>query len=980
MRMPENPQSAIRNPQWRKAWFRLVLPALVMAVWPACVWAGESEESANPAKYLPINEEVKDEIAKADKLIEKQEWRKAIEICQKFIAAPAKGVFEVRPGVYGSAKALCEKKLRDLPDAGRLLYRTLYDPEAEALYRSVLGGRDVAAARRLVSEFALTSRGANGLNLLAGLLFESGDVYGALDCWGKWLDDVKADSLGESERRLTAAKIAVAAAKAGNNRNALNRAITLFGRTGAMVEVGDRKMARSEELEQFASSLWVSGTVPVSAAPAELDFERWSTSLRSGAFPVLNSSRQDMPRGGGRSAANYGCDVALSGGVLYVNAPDGPRAFDAFTGRPIWWRSTRNYDTNYHSGLRLSNSFCRVYSTADDPARKVVFASGGLRLDAYDAETGRPVWSKHRASLARIEAGGGDVNSRMSFCSPVVCQGGTAYALVETSGAEILLVALDRSTGEVRWSTAVGTSFASPSGYRVSVPASLAVVGSDPVFCSGRGVIGRCDASTGEIVWLAPYRRRPAVEQEGNYAALASCRFRPLEVLGDSMICMPPDGQELLFVAVSDGKVNWRKDVREGEVLFGAVPAAVDGRDGDSRLFVAGEQVRCLSAKNGSVLWTWPLPESGKGLGRVTDKGVIVATDKAVYVLDAGSGELVRSAPLDFRGAVELNVFCDGDSVVLAGPHELRVIGSRVRTKEIVAKSGDPSADPWLAATRARLLRSEGEHEKALEWFDVAIKAAKQKSASRNLATALEAEMNGLANELATSNWKAGRRLEGFEWMSRALLSRSRAAYECKLGYRSESGRGRAEPHTVVMASGDTVSGRLTLFESGNVTLVVRGEPWLISAAGVDRIVVKRDLKPARRAPGTGGYLITDDGEFSCTVESLRDDVLTVKAGFGTFQEKLAHVAVILLRGARQEPAPETLYVGLRNGDQVSGVIRSFDGTVFTLDIPFCGQQRINADEVYLISNRRTVATGSAGKRENTEEEEEDRFDGQPGF
>ena len=158
--------------------------------------------------HLPIDEDLNEAISRIDKLIEKQEWRQVIDLCQKCVAGPPKGVVELRKGVYGTARTLCEAKLRGLPAPAKFLYRQLYDPEAEKLYRRVLDERDAAAAHRLAEQLALTSDGPNGMSALAHMRMERGDLGGALRLWTRWMDAVVPESLPEAVRRAGAAKAA----------------------------------------------------------------------------------------------------------------------------------------------------------------------------------------------------------------------------------------------------------------------------------------------------------------------------------------------------------------------------------------------------------------------------------------------------------------------------------------------------------------------------------------------------------------------------------------------------------------------------------------------------------------------------------------------------------------------------------------------------------------------------------------------------
>jgi len=937
----------------RKAVLSFLLAAAFSAVQAFPTTASNLETTPSSTRFLPIDEDANEEIARIGRLVAQQKWREVIGICQKYIAGRSKAVVEIRKGIYGSARILCEDKLRRLPGPAKLLYRTLYDPAAEKLYRLALAQRDEAAARKLVSQFAVTSHGPNGMKLLAGLLFEKGDFRGALGCWLRWMDAVARDALPEQSRRLVAAKAAVAAARLGD-RDALAKALKLFGANGAVVSIGGARIARAEELSKLASSLRTQATEAVHEAPPAVDLIRWQAPLED-----KYSARVSQYYGSG-VRLGYNCHGRLSGGMLYLNSAEGPRAFDVLTGRLVWRRTGRNYDSDQYGSFRSFNFHCRVYPGVDRPGRQVVYTSGGVRLGAHDAKTGRSLWTKSRASFSKVQPIGNNPELRVAFSSPVVCHGRNAYVMLETAQGDVYLLSLDRATGAVRWAADVGGS-GPISGYRVSFPADILPLGSSLVFCTGRGVIGKLDATTAEVQWLVPYRRR-AVFAKNYYRLRSPLRYSPMAAVGDSVVCMPADGGELIAIRASDGHVKWRKELTSERYFLGALKR--DAAASSDRLFVVGRDVKCLRADTGSVLWTWPLPEgSSSGLGQITNRGVIVATHKAVYVIDAVSGELSGFLPLPSFTGEAANVVSDGSSVALLSNNLVSVVGAKVQTRRLLARAlRDVPGDPWVLAAWARLLRSEGKAREALERLAEAARIAGKKRETAKLAAALEREMVGLHHKLYLDEWKAGRRIEAFRHMRRALCSPGRIPYECKLGYRREPAAGATQPHTLVMASGDRVRGRLVAVESGTLTFVVGNTPWRIAAAGVRRVVVRGSLATRAGEPNLGAHVVLSNGDrISATVVSLKDSRLRLRAAFGEFRLGLSGVAVIAFGGRPQNLIREGVYIRTRGGNELSGYIRAFDGTDFILDIPFCGKHRIPADDICTISNRRRMPPRSAG-------------------
>jgi len=928
----------------------ILLAGALSAGGTAQVRAAELEDEPSSATYLPVDQDAEDVIAQFDQLIAHEEWRKAIEVCQNVLVLPAEGVIEIAQGVYGSPRTLYQKKLREMPVPARLLYQTLYDPEAEKLYKQALRGRDLAAARQLVSQFMNTSFGPRGLDLLATLHFEHGEAQAALAAWEKWTDWMSGDSLPEAERRLAAAKMALAAATTGS-RSMFEKALDLFGPKGAVVELGGVKVARSEELKQLGESRWKPAEVRP-AAPEAFDYRKCVAGFGTSTWE--NMSRHYGYYYYSNWSFSYGGQIA--NGVLYVSTPDGVRAVSTLTGRLVWQRTMMNYETNYYGGLLPIHYYCRLYPMTDDPAKKVLFTSGGIRINAFDAESGKTLWTNTHNSLKSGLRFLQDADLRVAFASPVLCDRRRAYALLQTNRGEAYLLAFDRSTGGLVWGKAVGSSVLGQ-GYHTAMPAGLLAAGPDIIFCDGQGIIGKCDAGTGEIRWLVPYRRQKSFvgDYRGQKGSLPACVIVRAD---DAVICMPPDGGELIAVSLADGQVKWRKETMPSSTFLGMLEADHDG--GPARLFIRDTLVRCLDAKTGSVLWTWPLPEQEQsaGQGCLTDRYVLTTTAKALYGLDTESGRLINVTPLNRTGTNSLNVVSDGDSVALVSSDGASVFGGKERTRELLADAAARvPQDPWVVSAGARLLENDKKLEEAIDSLARVAALSKSQTAAAVLGAAARGDIVRLYHELYAADWKSGRRIEAFLWLQKALQSPEDAPYECKFGHVTEVRNEAAAPHRVIMASGDSVSGEVTGIESGVVAMTAWGESWRVSARGVREIVLVRNFSTLGSEAPVGPHVVFANGEgwVSGTVGSLRDGVVRLSARFGELQIPLGRIAVIYVGGATAQPPEPTSYVKLTNGDMLHGAIRSFDGAEFTIEIPFCGRHRVKLENVASIGNFRSV-------------------------
>jgi len=175
------------------------------------------------------------------------------------------------------------------------------------------------------------------------------------------------------------------------------------------------------------------------------------------------------------------------------------------------------------------------------------------------------------------------------------------------------------------------------------------------------------------------------------------------------------------------------------------------------------------------------------------------------------------------------------------------------------------------------------------------------------------------------------------------------------VGYRSDAEVG-AGPHRVRMASGDTISGRLIEVDAKSLSLGIGKDTWAVNLAGVDRLVIADDISDVDRDTVEGRRLFPTNGDrVSFEALTYQAQKFEVKTGAGLLSYPLSDVAAVAFGGRVFDVADNTIYLRLRNGDQLSGTIEGFDGSTLTLDIPHWGRRSIAIDTVYTIGNRRRM-------------------------
>lgn len=182
--------------------------------------------------------------------------------------------------------------------------------------------------------------------------------------------------------------------------------------------------------------------------------------------------------GGGYSS------VAVSGGSIYITGlVDGNLTIFAFDldGKRLW---STEIDTAAQRGPKAS----RATPTIDDG--KLYLLSGNALLGCFDATTGQKIWSSDLKQFGGKPGGWGYTESVLIYNDLAVAK----------SGGENCIVALDKRTGETKW-----TSSGFDAGPEYSSCIAFTFEGK-PLICTGtRGGLVCVDAENGKLMWSNDY-------------------------------------------------------------------------------------------------------------------------------------------------------------------------------------------------------------------------------------------------------------------------------------------------------------------------------------------------------------------------------------------------------------------------------------------------------------------------------------------
>lgn len=231
------------------------------------------------------------------------------------------------------------------------------------------------------------------------------------------------------------------------------------------------------------------------------------------------------------------------------------------------------------------------------------------RLVALDRQTGELRWSQERPEL-----GAEDFVNTFNVAGPPAIADGVVYAAGSTSQGAInsYVAAFDLETGELLWRTLLCagqqdlTMFNRPFQEHTASPP---LVADGAVYaCSNLGVVGCLDAWSGRIRWLSGYDatvRRPSRSPEHDQRRNVVWLNRPPLLTGGHLLVTPLDGAKLFAFEPGTGKTQWTLDSRDPVEQLRRHQML--GTDDGGVLLLSDSALERLDLEQGSIAWSQPL-------------------------------------------------------------------------------------------------------------------------------------------------------------------------------------------------------------------------------------------------------------------------------------------------------------------------------------------------------------------------------------
>lgn len=427
------------------------------------------------------------------------------------------------------------------------------------------------------------------------------------------------------------------------------------------------------------------------------------------------------------------------GDLVYITDGSTTTALDRYTLAPVWSATPRvpgeepvpgPYDpsgeeTIFHPGVgrMLEDSPTVVVGGG------VAISCAGLafqsqrddvgRIQAFDAATGRQLWSVNVARLA-------DGLENAGIRGTPVIDGDTLVVGVKKTGQArrllgLYLVGIDLRDGTTRWSRLLGSAGVLPRGGSGRVSDSPAV-GQGIVYRSDEmGVIAAVEAANGRPLWV---RTLDPGEPRIRETAGAWSTCTPI-LDGNRLLTLSPDRSQLLVLDAATGKLIATREAKTiGDPIYlvriGDRLACV----GDTAAFVPLAQAESASPVES------PSFADAKPTGRA-----VAAEDRLVVPTQEGLILIDPTGPTARPKIVEL---AHSGNVVINGEHLLVTDATRLhsylvwdRAEKLVKARIDASPkDPRPALTYAELAYRAGKPDRLVPALDLAINAIAADAAS----------------------------------------------------------------------------------------------------------------------------------------------------------------------------------------------------------------------------------------------------------
>ena len=586
--------------------------------------------------------------------LKEETWEKAFGHLEKLATDSSLTLVPEKDGFQLPLRATLFASLVRMPAAGKNAYRLFHDAEARGLWERAQneeGAAEFEILSRLATIELHTSVGDLGADRLGDVLFEQGDMDGAISAWQRILEWRPDSTLRPVELLI---KIATAMTRAGRWKEAAEVKRLIEARyAGESITVGGKKVLSTDYLARLESPRPESDDESAAAEPSDLvlpstDEPLWQFRYSNPAKQVIiNTGAGLMVQNQNGPAVDQGPPAVVAQDHLFATVLGSDFCLDLESGKIVW--TTRRFDAasrnrqywqSSRSGLMVQGN--ELWTTAPVVATPVGvrFMGAGFSnlLIRRDLASGKEVWTSGNVEGLKAWAPMG---------APLLAAD-KLYLLARRQNqfTDVYVLAMQISDGRLLWSTAIGTYQTDPRRGMVFPPSPILTLRGTRLYVDTQtGGIMQIQADTGAIRWAClddpeTYRDNVQARMQGQ-PRIASPDFNfsvPL-VEGGLLFVKRKDSTDLSAIRVGEPAMAWKRSAP-----YGSIPSAVDHK----RLYLAGDEILAYDLRTQKLLWNSRPPATTSWVQPLlTQHRYYQLTAGGVVELDKATGKIENV----FKGA-----------------------------------------------------------------------------------------------------------------------------------------------------------------------------------------------------------------------------------------------------------------------------------------------------------------------------------------
>ena len=608
-----------------------------------------------------------------DRFREKKAWDRAFTSLNKLFETGDTGALSpTKDGFWIPTRQKLLRTLLALPPEGREAYHLFYDAQArqqfeQAVAHETAGDADsVAALKKVVDRYFISSMGDQAADHLGDALFETGDYAGAAWAWEQILVSYPESNLPPLRLKM---KLATALARSGRMEQFRKLAASIREKhPGEVVKIAGKNVPIDEQLTLLAQPTTQPASQPASKPTTDVSSELASNDspIQLPATPeplwqmqFLDSGLQDKifqqvnQNGWGQQMGSMARAVPTAvtdGKRVYLNWYGILWAVDLQTGKMIWWSDhfkklaekfnemiQWQVDANRFTLTMAGDSMLAVTLNLDKLNNQEPF-----RLMSIDPATGKKKWSTDSGAMQNWAFIG----------SPLVVDSTIYITAHPKDNQEIHVIAITLD-GKMLWESKLGQPQIGNNwrGLPIYPLPVLKYAAGTLYVMSNNGAVIAFDTISKSIDWAFSYDL-PAGQDNSQQRFFGGYQVDAVEPLGrawlrDGILYFKDRAARMMYaVDLSGPTVLWKRPVDADTAIVG-----MDDRN--FYLLSLGQEntfLLAVDAESGAPLKASKLPDGNDSIGALrAGADYLIFLSRGIYSINTADADVTKDTKI-FRG------------------------------------------------------------------------------------------------------------------------------------------------------------------------------------------------------------------------------------------------------------------------------------------------------------------------------------------